>query len=163
VSASGPQTGEPPAARHLVRAWAAWWGVCAALWLALVDRTEPAELVTGAVVAAMAATAAVLVRRRRPVLLRLPAGVAARAARAAAGQLTDLPLLVRVLARRGVLRADEHGTLLERPFPFTRPDEPRDAGERVVAQTLGSLAPARVVVDVDIERGVILEHRLEGP
>jgi hypothetical protein len=32
----------------------------------------------------------------------------------------------------------------------------------VGAQLLGSLAPSTVVIDVDVERDVLLEHRLEG-
>lgn len=159
----GSGTGAPPRRTGTVRAWAAWWVLAGALWLALVDRTEPAELATGAVVAAAAATGAVLVRRRRPVLLRLPSDYTSRAVRALAGQVADLPLLVRVLIRRGIQRRDERGVIVERPFAATRVDDARDAGERVTAQTLGSFAPGRVVVDVELDRGVLLEHRLEGP
>jgi hypothetical protein len=44
------------------------------------------------------------------------------------------------------------------------PLEDRDAaGRRVGAQLLGSLSPSTVVIDVDVDRDVLLEHRLEGP
>ncbi len=147
---------------ELVRAWLVWWALCAALWLALVDRVPLAELVTGAVVAAIAATGAVLVRRQRPVLTRIRAAWAPRALRALAGLAGDLPLLAAVLWRRGVLRRAEHGTLVESPFASTERRDPEQAGDRVAAEAIGSLAPAGVVVDVDVDRAVIVEHRLEA-
>lgn len=144
-----------------VRSWLVWWTLCAALWLALVDRVPTPELVAGAVVAALAATGAIVVRRRQARTPRLPRDVAVRAARAARGQVTDLPLLVRVLWRRGVRGRDERGVVVERPFAATRRDDPRHEGERVAAEVLGTLAPAKVVIDVDVARGVIVEHLLE--
>ncbi len=146
----------------VVRAWLIWWGLGAALWLALVDRTELAELLTGAVVCAIAATGAVLVRRQRPVLTRLRAAWLGRALRAATGQVTDLPLLVAVLWRRGVLRRDERGALAIAPFASVDRDDPAHAGDRAAAQAIGSLPPSVVVIDVDVDRGVLIEHRLEG-
>lgn len=62
--------------------WLAWWIVSAALWMALVDNQPLPELIAGAVVATLAATAAVLVRPSdRPLRLRLPPGAAGRALR----------------------------------------------------------------------------------
>ncbi|UGS38362.1 hypothetical protein [Capillimicrobium parvum] len=145
-----------------VRAWAAWWVISAALWLALVDRNALDELVTGAVAAAIAATGAVLVRSQRERLTRVRPVWALRVLRSSAGLVTDLPLLVAVLWRRGVLRRDEHGRIVERPFASTEADDPVQAGDRAAAQAVGSLAPAGVVVDVDVDRGVIVEHRLEA-
>jgi multisubunit Na+/H+ antiporter MnhE subunit len=145
-----------------VRAWVIWWVLSAALWLALVDRTPPATLVMGAVVAAIAATGAVLVRRQRRVVTRVRAGWWMRALRTALGLVTDLPLLVVVLWRRGVLRRDEHGEIVESPFASTDLDDPVQGGDRAAAEAIGSLAPSSVVVDVDVERGVIVEHRLKG-
>jgi len=147
----------------MLRAWLAWWTLCAALWLALVDRVPLSELVAGAAVAAIAATAALLVRRRQPSRPRLPAGAIPLALRQAAGLVGDLPALMRVLWRRGVLRRRERGAIVERPFAAVAPRAPERAGERVMAQALGSLAPATVVIDVDVERRVVVEHRLEGP
>lgn len=147
----------------MVRAWIVWWVLSAALWLALVDRTPLPSLIAGAVVAAVAATGAVLVRRQRLVVTRVRPIWWARALRGAAGLVTDLPLLVAVLWRRGVLRRDEHGELVESPFASTDLHDPVQAGDRAAAEAIGSLAPSRVVIDVDIERGVILEHRLEEP
>lgn len=146
----------------MVRAWIAWWAQSAALWLALVDRTPLASLATGAVVAAIAATGAVLVRRQRQIVTRVRAVWWARAVRTAAGLVTDLPLLVVVLWRRGVLRRDEHGEIVESPFAAADRQDPVQAGDRAAAEAIGSLAPSSVVIDVDIDRAVIVEHRLKG-
>jgi multisubunit Na+/H+ antiporter MnhE subunit len=145
-----------------VRAWLTWWVLCAALWLALVDRVPVATLVMGAVVAAIAATGAVLVRRRRRVLARVRPVWALRALRTACGLVTDLPLLVAVLWRRGVLRRDEHGRVVESPFAATELQDREQAGDRAAAEAIGSLAPASVVIDVDVDRAVIVEHRLKA-
>jgi hypothetical protein len=54
----------------VARAWLAWWVLCAALWLALIDRTTLDVLLAGVVAAAFGATAAVLVRQQRRTLMR---------------------------------------------------------------------------------------------
>jgi hypothetical protein len=145
----------------VARAWGIWWLLCAGLWLVLVDRTDGDELVLGAIVAAVAATGAVLVRQNRVRRVRPQARWAVDAPRAATGLVGDLPLLVRVLWTRGVCRDGRRGVMVERAFA-AGPLEDRDAaGRRVGAQLIGSLAPSAVVVDVDVEREVIIEHRLE--
>jgi len=147
----------------MLRPWLAWWIVSAALWMALVDNQPLPELIAGAVVATLAATAAVLVRPwERPFRLRLPPGAVGRALRQLAGLAGDVPALVRVLWRRGVLRRPGRGALVEVPFADVPPRAPRDARERALAQALGSLAPATTVIDLDPERRVLIEHRLEG-
>src|SRR4051812_43080739 len=98
------------------RAWAAWWVVCAAEYLVLVDNTAVQELVAGAVLAAVGATAAVAVRGRRLVHPRgdvrwVPAGL-----RALANVVSDLGPLARVLWRRGVRRRGGAGALSEVPY-----------------------------------------------
>jgi hypothetical protein len=51
-------------------AWAGWYVTCALLWLALVDNTQGPELVVGACVSAIGASAALVVRQQRRVILR---------------------------------------------------------------------------------------------
>jgi hypothetical protein len=143
-----------------LRAGLVWWVLCAALWLALTDTVAAPELATGAVIAAGAAVAAVLVRARRQVVARIRPVWAARAARACVRLVADLPLLVAVLWRRGILRRDERGAIVTSPLAATDPDDPVQSGDRVAAAVVGSLAPAGVVVDVDVQHGAILEHRL---
>jgi len=143
-----------------LRGWVVWWAAGLGLWLALTYSVRPAELATGAVVAAGAATAAMLVRARRQVVPRFRPVWALRAARAYMRLLTDLPMLVAVVWRRGVVRAPERGAVVSTPTDAVDPDDPVQAGDRVAIQYVGSLAPSSVVVDVDVERGLVLEHRL---
>src|SRR4051812_6973379 len=140
-------------------AWIVWWGLSAALWLALVDRTELDELLAGAGVAAAAATFAVIVRERRQVLLRPRLRWLLAAWRPALGMFRDIPPLVEALVTRGILRRDERGKLGEVPFAAVG-DDARDASYRVFTETLGTLAPNTIVVGVDRERGVLLAHQL---
>ena len=144
------------ARRHdgVARAWAAWWVASAALWLVLVDRIELDELVAGAAIAASAATAAVLVRSQRRVLLRPRARWLAGAWRPVLGMVGDLAPLIRALRRR-----DEPRPVAELPFAAVGEDGGQTA-YRVLTQTLGSLAPNTIVVDVDVERRVIIIHQL---
>jgi multisubunit Na+/H+ antiporter MnhE subunit len=143
-----------------MRAGVVWWVLCAALWLALVNTVALPELATGAVVAGGATAAALLVRARRQLVTRIRWIWALRAGRACVRMFIDLPLLAVVLWRRGVLRHDERGAVVSTPLQATDPDDPAQAGDRVAAAVIGSLAPSTVVVDVDREGGAILEHRL---
>jgi len=161
---SDPPAAPPPAPPGALRAWLAWLLLSAALWLALVDRVPLQELAAGAGVAALAASAAVIVRRRRPVLLAPRPRWAGRLLRALAGLAGDLPLLARVLWRRGLLRREPGGgALVEQPFGALDPHDGAQAAERALSLSIGSLAPATVVVDLDEERAVLVSHRLERP
>src|SRR5262245_20229804 len=91
---------EPHPRRGTLRAWLAWWVVCAALWLALVDRTPLDELLAGLVATILGATAAVLVRRQRLLLVRPRARWIEAAWRPALALVTDLWPLARALRRR---------------------------------------------------------------
>jgi multisubunit Na+/H+ antiporter MnhE subunit len=155
--------GEAARENGSVRAWLVWWVLCAATWMALVDRLELAELVTGAVTAALGATLAILVRRQRPLLLRPRRAWLWQIPRALLGLVTDLPLLVRVVWRRGILRRPERGALVEVPLESAGPGDAAVAADRVAAQILRSIAPAVVAVEADADRGVLIEHRLEAP
>jgi multisubunit Na+/H+ antiporter MnhE subunit len=153
----GPRAGG--GARGALRAFAVWWVLCAALWLALVDRVALDELLAGVVAATLGATAAVLVRQQRRTLLRprgrwLPS--AWRPLLAVAG---DLRPLASALLRRGVLRRREAGVVHELPFDAVG-DAPEEAAYRVLTVALGSLAPNTIVLDVDTERRLLYVHQL---
>jgi multisubunit Na+/H+ antiporter MnhE subunit len=141
------------------RAFAVWWALLAALWLALVDTVVVPELVAGAIAAAIAATGAVVVRGQRRVLLR-PRPRWLRAVPPALGRTaTDLGPLLRALWRRGVKRRDEHGALVEVPYGAVA-DDATAAAHRALTQALGTLAPNTIVVDVDRRRRTLLVHQL---
>lgn len=129
----------------MLRAWVTSWVAGAALWLALVDRIDVAELAAGAAAAAIGATGAVIVRRDR----RL--GLAPRdVARAAWSMVADLPVLVTVLVRRGILRRPGRGRIVEVP-----------AAQGAFSEALGSAGPNTVVLDADRRRRMARAHRLE--
>jgi multisubunit Na+/H+ antiporter MnhE subunit len=146
--------GTPGTRWEQARAFAAWWILLAALWLALVDRIELAELLVGAVVALLGAAGALLVRRERTVIPRLGLRRMARGWRPLLGLVTDLPVLVRALPRRG------GGSFVRVPFRAGRREDPDDAGRRVLTMAFGSLAPATYVVDVSLDDDELLVHRL---
>jgi multisubunit Na+/H+ antiporter MnhE subunit len=142
-----------------VRAWLVWWVLLAALWLALVDTVLVPELVAGAVAAAIAATGAVVVRQQRRLLLRPRPAWIRHAARPLLRTVTDLAPLGSALWRRGVIRRDEHGAIVEVPYGAVG-DSSDDATHRAFTQALGSLAPNTVVVVIDRDRRVMLVHQL---
>src|SRR4051794_4905865 len=99
-----------------VRAWAIWWALGAALWLALVDRLALDELLTGVVAAALGATGAVLVRQQRRLVIRPRARWLRAAGRPLVSLGADLWPLARALASRGVLRRPGAGVVHVMPF-----------------------------------------------
>jgi multisubunit Na+/H+ antiporter MnhE subunit len=142
-----------------LRAWLTWWALCAALWLALVDRVPLDELLTGVVAAALAATAAVLVRRQRRVVTRPRVRWLLLAWRPALALVRDLRPLAVALLRRGILRGAGTGTVHELPFDITG-DDPASHAYRVLTATYGSAGPNTIVLDVDREAGTLHAHQL---
>jgi multisubunit Na+/H+ antiporter MnhE subunit len=145
--------------RGAIRAWATWWVLCAALWLALVDRVPLDELLTGVAVAALGATAAVLVRQRRSVLLRPRARWLRTAWRPPLALVGDLAPLARALVVRGVLRRQQTGAVRTLPFAAVGND-PRQAAFRGLTAMLGSLGPNTIVLEIDAEGRTLLAHQL---
>jgi hypothetical protein len=143
----------------LVRTWIVWWLLCGALWMVLDDTTAIPELVDGAVSAAIGATAATLVSARSPVRF---------APRVAWGRrwwvplvqfVTDLPILVGVLARV-VTRGDrEPGGLIVISFTIESDPDAR-AAQIALASVAGSFAPNTIVVAVDEAAQVLIAHEL---
>jgi hypothetical protein len=143
----------------MVRAWLTWFVLLYALYVLLADNPVLPELVTGVVAAAIGATGAVVVRRQRARLLRPRPRMLKAAWRPLLGIFADLVPLARVLITSGILRRPSESDLQETPFTHLS-DSGEDAAERALAEALGSLAPNRVVVGLDRERGVLVTHRL---
>jgi multisubunit Na+/H+ antiporter MnhE subunit len=141
------------------RAFAVWWVLCGALWLALVDRTRLDELLTGIVAATLGATAAVLVRQQRQVILRPRLRWLARSGRVLLSFVPELWPLTRALVLRGILRRPGTGEIVELPFSAVE-EAPRDAAFRVLSVTLGSFAPNTIVIGVDADARVLRAHQL---
>lgn len=141
------------------RAFVAWWVLCAALWLALIDRTTLDEMMTGVVAATFGATAAVLVRGQRQVVVRPRARWFRSAWSSLLALAGDLWPLTRALVLRGVLRRTQTGESFALPFEAAG-DDPHSAALRVFTAGLGSFGPNTIVLDIDAERGVLHAHQL---
>jgi hypothetical protein len=151
--------------RRRVLFWLGWWAALFVLWLGFTATLDLAELVTGVVAAAVAASAAEAVRSRGLIafspswrwldeLWRLPGRT-----------LYETWLLARLLALR----------LLGRPVPaprlialrFDPPAEPADrrAARRAVLTAVVSVTPNSYIIGVEDSEenggeGVVLLHQL---
>jgi hypothetical protein len=140
--------------------WLAWWAIAYGLWVLFVFKTEPAELVAGAIAAAFAATGAELVRSRgyapfapdiawSRALLRIPKEVVVDTWRMA------------VLLVRHFVRGDPiEGCLRIVRFPAGSGDDPRAQARRTVAGWLGCVSPNTYVIGIDERHRVAVLHQL---
>lgn len=142
------------------RAFAIWWVLCAALWLLLTDGVSLPNLVAGAVVAVLGATASVLVRSQRQVILRPRLRWLLAAARPLLALVGDLVPLVRALVTRGLLRRAGTGELMRLPFASGGSDERERSAYRALTSALGSLGPNTIVVELEDEAGLATVHQL---
>ena len=140
--------------------WLIWWAIGLGLWVLLVFKTEPAEIVAGAAAAAFTATGAELVRSRGYApfspelrwsrrLLRLPRDVLVDTWRM-------LWLLVLHFGR---------GRPIEGRFRIVHiegcaGDDPRRQARRAVATWLGAVSPNTYVLGFDERRDAVVVHQL---
>ena len=157
VSGKGPAGGggRPGA----VLAWVGWWLVSAAVWMVLVDEASVAELVAGAIVAAVGASLAVLVRSQRRAVLRPEMRWLLRLWRPTVRYPVDLFTLARVLARTVILGRPSVSRTLAVPFVVVGRDG-RAAARRTFAQAAATFAPNTLVIGQDERSGVLLIHQL---
>jgi multisubunit Na+/H+ antiporter MnhE subunit len=133
--------------------------LCAALWLALVDRVPVAELITGVVAAGLGASAAVLVRQQRRTVTRPSARWLRDAWRPVIALGGDLWPLLRALVLHGILRRG--GASRIHTFEFAvGAHAPREAAFGVMTAMLGSLGPNTIVLDIDDDARVLYAHQL---
>jgi multisubunit Na+/H+ antiporter MnhE subunit len=138
--------------------WLGWWVAMLALYLALADSRQPAELALGGLVAAAGASAAVAIRAGRPAGAALERSLLARIPpnlwRLVSETVVVFAFVVRRLAgrrARGRFRAVSF-----RAGGSGR----RDVARRAFAEAAGSLGPNTIVVGVDEDRDLILVHQL---
>jgi hypothetical protein len=140
--------------------WLGWWAISFALWVLLVFKTEPAELVAGALAAAFAATGAELVRARGYApfapdlqwsrgLLRLPKEV-----------VVDTGRMAVLLVRHFVSGEPIQGCFRIVHFSAGSRDDPRAQARRTVAEWLGGVSPNTYVVGIDERHHVAVVHQL---
>lgn len=148
-----------PGVRALVVFWVAWWLVCAGLWMVLDDTVVGAEMVDGAVAAAVGATGATLVYAERLLVFRVRVRWVRGWWRPLAEFVPDLLRLVRVLA--WAMAGGERSAGVMRAVRF---EVCADEGERnaqvAVASVVGSFAPNTIVLGIDERTGVMLVHQL---
>jgi len=136
-----------------VAAWLAWFGGLFVLWLLLVGTVQDVERIAGLAAAGIGATAAAVVRAQGLLCYRVEARWLGPGARQL---LRVVPDFFRVLA---VLPPRPRGAFRTVPFP-TGGERDVDRGRRAWATLTGSLAPSRLVVDLDPDRGEALVHDL---
>jgi hypothetical protein len=140
--------------------WLAWWGVCLALWMLLVFKTELLELFAGVVAAAFAATAVELVRARGyapfaadlrwlRALGRLPREV-----------IVDCFMLTRALWLQLSGKKRIQGRFRVIHFEGCAGEDPRSEARRAVAKWLGGVGPNAYVIGFDEKRDIVLVHQL---
>lgn len=129
--------------------WLITFAVSGGLWLVLAGSLARSELLAGAAVAAVAATASVLARGSAPAG-RPRAATLRAAARALATVPADHLRLLRHLGRE----------LRGRPSRGRFEVVP---GRGAVEPVIASLSPNRYAIAADDEAGRMLVHRLDGP
>ena len=140
--------------------FAGWWAALFGLWLLLVFKLDVAELVTGAVCAAVAALGVVLVKRETHVHFRLRAAWLAPLARLPWRTVADSAILFRALARQLAGGPAPRGSLRAVRFQAGGEHDPQASSRRALAGWLGSFAPNGFVVGIDLEEDVMLVHEL---
>jgi multisubunit Na+/H+ antiporter MnhE subunit len=140
--------------------WLAWWAICFVLWMLLVFKTEPAEVVAGALAAAFAATGAELVRSRGYApfaprlawsrgLLRLPREV-----------VLDTWRMTLLLVRHFTRGEPIQGCMRIVHFSAGARDDPHAQARRAVAEWLGCVSPNTYVIGIDERHRVAVVHQL---
>jgi multisubunit Na+/H+ antiporter MnhE subunit len=142
--------------------WLTWWVALTVLYWLLVFKTEPAELVAGAICGAISATGAELVRRHGSV--RFAPGWGWLPALVPLPLLTirDTFMLVGVLWRVIVRREDVRGRYVALPFKGAHGGGAEGAGRRAMTKWIGSVAPNSLVVGFAERHNRVLLHQLQA-
>jgi hypothetical protein len=138
--------------RRLV-AWFSWFAILVVVWLLLVGVIQDVEIIAGVCAAAIGATTVEVVRSQGLLSYRVEPRWLARGARQLLHVVPQFCAVLGVIfrPRRGVFRTLEFPTGGERAM---------DQGRRAWAGLVGSLAPGRLVVDLNPETGEVLVHDL---
>ena len=134
-------------------AWLSWFAGLLLLWLLLVGTVQNVEVVAGLCAAAIGATAAEVVRSQGLLRFRLERRWFPLVWRPLGRVVPDFFVVLAALVR------PPHGRFARIEFP-TGGQRAVDAGRRAFAVLGPSLAPNRLVVDVDPESGEALVHDL---
>jgi multisubunit Na+/H+ antiporter MnhE subunit len=142
-----------------VKFWLAWYVPLFGLWLLFVDTLATAELVVGAVAAALAATAADVVREQDLVRFRMRARWLPGLASLPWLVVTDSWLLGVALWRELRRPGSVNGLFRVLPFPVDE-DDATGAARTALVTSIASIAPNTYVVGVERGEGTVLLHQL---
>jgi hypothetical protein len=145
--------------RRRAAVWLTGWVLAAGLYLLLIDTTDLPELLVGAGITALAATAFGLARERYLAAETFRLAWLARMYR----PLTQAPRDIVTVAWAALeqLRRPRDARGEFRAVPFAcGDDEGREIGRRALAESLGSFAPNTIIIGVDPERELLLGHQL---
>jgi hypothetical protein len=146
--------------------FAGWWVALYGLWLLLVFKVEVAELITGAVCAAIATAAIALVKREEHVHFRIRGSWLLPLLRLPWRSLADSAIVFAALARRLAGGPVPRGSFRAIRFEAGGERDPHASSRRALAGWLGSFAPNGFVVGIDLTEDVMLVHELirsDGP
>jgi hypothetical protein len=145
--------------RRRASVWLAGWLLAGGLYLLLIDTTDLPELIVGAAVATVAATAFGLARERYLAAETVRLAWLGRVYRPFAQTPTDIVAVVGTALTQLRHPRRTHGVF--RAVPFACGDnEAREIGRRALAESLGSFAPNTIIIGVDPERELLLGHQL---
>jgi hypothetical protein len=136
-----------------VAAWLSWFAALFLLWLALVGTVQDVEQIAGLGAAAIGATVAEVIRSQGLLRYRVEWRWLRLLWKPLWRVVPDFFLVLSALVRR------PHGRFRSLEFPAGG-ERAVDAGRRAFAVVAPSLAPNRLVVDVDKETGRALVHDL---
>jgi hypothetical protein len=133
--------------------WGAWYIGLLALWLLMVGTIQGVELIAGLCAAAIGGAATEVVRSQGLLRFRVQWRWLRLTWKPIGRVIPEFLLLLAALIR------PRRGRFRKLDFPAGG-ERAVDAGRRAFAVWAGSLAPNRLVVDVDAETGTALVHDL---
>jgi multisubunit Na+/H+ antiporter MnhE subunit len=160
IEAAGKLPNVPRSNAGNVLGWAAAWAVLFVFWLLYVDRLQTAEVVVGAVVAALATAAAVAVRGQALGLFHPYARWFFLLLRVPWLLVNGTAVLAWLLIGRHLLGREMQAVIKAVPFEAGEKSNARDAARRALAITLTTFPPNFVVIDIDVERKRMLVHQV---
>jgi hypothetical protein len=139
--------------------WLFGWLLAGGLYLLLIDTTDTPELLVGAGITILAATAFSLARERYLAAETVRLAWLARIFRPVAQVPSDIVVVVGAALEQLRHPRDIQGVFRAVAFPCGD-DDGRDIGRRALAESLGSFAPNTIIIGVDSERELLLGHQL---
>jgi multisubunit Na+/H+ antiporter MnhE subunit len=137
-----------------------WWAALFGAWLLFVGEWNLIEVVAGAIAALVAAGLALVVHELGLLPFRVTRAAFAGAASIPRVVVVDFWILTAALVRTVVRRKRVQGVFRAHPFDAGATGDDRAAARRAIAAALATYSPNAYVVDIDVDRGLVLLHDL---